>query len=77
MLTFNHGQAGPTFETISYPRTLVWPKPLSGRNSRYSHGRLRDLNLTARYGMHVLAIHRHNRETFRDNLGRLFSLTVG
>ncbi|PCC99079.1 SLC13 family permease [Halopseudomonas pelagia] len=65
LLTFNRDQAA-NFETIS-TRDVVLAEAIVGRNSRYSHRPMRDLNLTARYGMHVLAIHRHN-ENIQDNL---------
>lgn len=65
LLTFNREQAA-NFETIS-TRDVVLAEAIVGRNSRYSHRPMRDLNLTARYGMHVLAIHRHN-ENIQDNL---------
>ncbi len=55
-----------SFETIS-TRDVMLAEAIVGRNSRYSHRPMRDLNLTARYGIHVLAIHRHN-ENIQDNL---------
>lgn len=54
------------FETIS-TRDVMLAEAIVGRNSRYSHRPMRDLNLTARYGIHVLAVHRHN-ENIQDNL---------
>ncbi len=65
LLAFNHEQPA-NFETIS-TRDVVLAEAIVGRNSRYSHRPMRDLNLTARYGIHVLAIHRHN-ENIQDNL---------
>ncbi|WP_093397103.1 SLC13 family permease [Halopseudomonas xinjiangensis] len=65
LLAFNREQAA-RFETIS-TRDVVLAEAIVGRNSRYSHRPMRDLNLTARYGIHVLAIHRHN-ENIQDNL---------
>ncbi|BDX17792.1 sodium:sulfate symporter [Halopseudomonas aestusnigri] len=55
-----------SFETIS-TRDVMLAEAIVGRNSRYSHRPMRDLNLTARYGIHVLAVHRHN-ENIQDNL---------
>ncbi len=65
MLAFNREQIAD-FETIS-TRDVILAEAIVGRNSRYSHRPMRDLNLTARYGIHVLAIHRHN-ENIEDNL---------
>ena len=65
LLAFNHEQSA-SFETIS-TRDVVLAEAIVGRNSRYSHRPMRDLNLTARYGIHVLAVHRHN-ENIQDNL---------
>ncbi|SDT90945.1 SLC13 family permease [Halopseudomonas salegens] len=65
LLAFNHEQSAQ-FETIS-TRDVVLAEAIVGRNSRYSHRPMRDLNLTARYGIHVLAVHRHN-ENIQDNL---------
>jgi len=73
LLAFNREQTGD-FETIS-TRDVVLAEAIVGRNSRYSHRPLRDLNLTARYGIHVLAIHRHN-ENIQDNLDE-FQLQFG
>ncbi|MFN3581815.1 MAG: SLC13 family permease [Pseudomonas sp.] len=73
LLTFNREQAA-NFETIS-TRDVVLAEAIVGRNSRYSHRPMRDLNLTARYGIHVLAIHRHN-ENIQDNLDE-FQLQFG
>ena len=55
-----------SFETIS-TRDVMLAEAIVGRNSRYSHRPMRNLNLTARYGIHVLAVHRHN-ENIQDNL---------
>ncbi len=65
LLAFNREQ-NSNFETIS-TRDVVLAEAIVGRNSRYSHRPMRDLNLTARYGIHVLAIHRHN-ENIQNNL---------
>ena len=46
-----------------------------GRNSRYSHRPLKDLDLTARYGINVLAIHRQD-ESLQGNLDE-FHLQFG
>ncbi|HDZ56926.1 MAG TPA: SLC13 family permease [Pseudomonas xinjiangensis] len=73
LLAFNREQAAD-FETIS-TRDVVLAEAIVGRNSRYSHRPMRDLNLTARYGIHVLAIHRHN-ENIQDNLDE-FQLQFG
>ena len=53
-LSFNRGDA---FETIS-SRDVILAEAIVGRNSRYSHRPMRDLDLTARYGIAVLAVHR-------------------
>ena len=63
LLTINRPDS---FETIS-TRDVLLAEAIVGRNSRYSHRPMRDLNLTARYGIHVLAVHRHN-ENIQDNL---------
>lgn len=63
VLEFNRNQS---FETIS-TRDVVLAEAVVGRNSRYIKRPMRDLNLTARYGMHVLAIHRQH-EPIQDNL---------
>jgi len=55
-LTFNRGDA---FETISNEdMTLV--EAIVGRDSRFSHRPMRDLDLSARYGINVLAVHRQD-----------------
>ncbi len=63
LLEFNRGEA---FETIS-TRDVVLAEAIVGRNSRYSHRPMRDLDLTARYGIHVLAVHRQD-ENIQGNL---------
>ena len=65
LLTFNRNQAA-NFETIS-TRDVTLAEAIVGRSSRYSHRPMRDLNLTARYGIHVLAVHRQN-ENIQENL---------
>lgn len=65
LLTFNRNQAAD-FETIS-TRDVTLAEAIVGRSSRYSHRPMRDLNLTARYGIHVLAVHRQN-ENIQENL---------
>ena len=55
-LSFNRGDA---FETIS-SRDVILAEAIVGRNSRYSHRPMRDLDLTARYGIAVLAVHRQD-----------------
>jgi di/tricarboxylate transporter len=54
------------FQTIS-TRNVVLVEAIVGRQSRYVHRPMRDLDLTARYGIAVLAIHRQN-ENIRTNL---------
>ncbi|MCQ4241408.1 SLC13 family permease [Stutzerimonas stutzeri] len=55
-LAFNRGDA---FETISSEDvTLV--EAIVGRDSRFSHRPMRDLDLSARYGINVLAVHRQD-----------------
>lgn len=54
------------FETIR-SHDVVLAEAIVGRNSRYSHRPMRDLDLTARYGIAVLAVHRQD-EHIRDNL---------
>ncbi len=55
-LAFNRGNA---FETISSEDvTLV--EAIVGRDSRFSHRPMRDLDLSARYGINVLAVHRQD-----------------
>ncbi len=65
LLTFNRNQAA-NFETIS-TRDVTLAEAIVGRSSRYSHRPMRDLNLTARYGIHVLAVHRQ-AENIQENL---------
>ena len=62
-LTFNHSEA---FETIS-SNDAILAEAIVGRNSRYSHRPMRDLDLTARYGIAVLAVHRQD-ENVQGNL---------
>jgi di/tricarboxylate transporter len=62
-LTFNRGDA---FETIS-SEDVTLAEAIVGRNSRYSHRPMRDLDLSARYGIHVLAVHRQD-ENIQGNL---------
>ena len=62
-LSFNRGEA---FETIS-SHNVILAEAIVGRNSRYSHRPMRDLDLTARYGIAVLAVHRQD-ENVQGNL---------
>ena len=62
-LTFNRGEA---FETVS-SQDLILAEAIVGRNSRYSHRPMRDLDLSARYGINVLAVHRQD-ENVSGNL---------
>ena len=62
-LTFNRGEA---FETVS-SQDLILAEAIVGRNSRYSHRPMRDLDLSARYGINVLAVHRQDANV-RGNL---------
>ncbi|QGW21828.1 SLC13 family permease [Stutzerimonas degradans] len=55
-LSFNRGDA---FETVS-SQDLVLAEAIVGRGSRYSHRPMRDLDLSARYGINVLAVHRQD-----------------
>jgi len=73
LLAFNREDSA-SFETIS-TRDVMLAEAIVGRNSRYSHRPMRDLNLTARYGIHVLAIHRQS-ENIQDNLDE-FQLQFG
>jgi len=73
LLAFNREDSA-SFETIS-TRDVMLAEAIVGRNSRYSHRPMSDLNLTARYGIHVLAIHRQN-ENIQDNLDE-FQLQFG
>lgn len=57
------------FETIA-TRDVILVEAIVGRNSRYCDRPMRDLNLTARYGIHVLAVHRQD-ENIRTNLDDL------
>ena len=63
VLEFNRDQS---FETIS-TRNVVLAEAVVARSSRYINRPMRDLNLTARYGIHVLAVHRQD-EHIQDNL---------
>ena len=71
VLEFNRDQS---FETIS-TRDVVLAEAVVARSSRYINRPMRDLNLTARYGIHVLAVHRHD-EHIQDNLDN-FELQFG
>ncbi|MBT8765659.1 SLC13 family permease [Metapseudomonas boanensis] len=62
-LTFNRGEA---FETVSSHDVIV-AEAIVGRSSRYSNRPMRDLDLTARYGIAVLAVHRQD-ENVQGNL---------
>jgi di/tricarboxylate transporter len=62
-LTFNRSEA---FETIS-SHDVILVEAIVGRNSRYSHRPMRDLDLTARYGIAVVAVHRQD-ENVSGNL---------
>ncbi len=62
-LEFSRGNA---FETIA-TRDVMLVEAIVGRNSRYVHRPMRDLDLTARYGIAVLAVHRQD-ENVRSNL---------
>lgn len=57
------------FETIA-TRDVILVEAIVGRNSRYCDRPMRDLNLTARYGIHVLAVHRQD-ENIQSNLDDL------
>lgn len=70
-LSFNRSEA---FETIS-SHDVILAEAIVGRNSRYSHRPMRDLDLTARYGIAVLAIHRQD-ENVQGNLDE-FQLQFG
>ena len=65
-LTFNRGEA---FETVS-SHDVILAEAIVGRGSRYSHRPMRDLDLTARYGIAVLAVHRQD-ENIQGNLDEL------
>lgn len=56
-LSFNRNEA---FETVSTRNDVILAEAIVGRNSRYSHRPMRDLDLTARYGIVVLAVHRQD-----------------
>ena len=57
------------FETIStHDATLR--EVIVGRHSRYTDRQMSDLNLAARYGIHVLAVHRKD-ENIQENLDTL------
>lgn len=62
-LEFSRGHA---FETIAM-RDVMLVEAIVGRNSRYVHRPMRDLDLTARYGIAVLAVHRQD-ENIQSNL---------
>ncbi|MEO4048558.1 SLC13 family permease [Pseudomonas sp. CAU 1711] len=70
-LSFNRGEA---FETISN-HDVVLAEAIVGRNSRFSNRPMRDLDLTARYGIAVLAVHRQD-ENISGNLDE-FQLQFG
>ncbi len=62
-LAFNRGE---DFETV-VDHDVILAEAIVGRNSRYSHRPMRDLDLTARYGINVLAVHRQD-ENVQSNL---------
>lgn len=62
-LTLNRAEA---FETVSR-RDVILAEAIVGRNSRYSHRPMRDLDLIARYGISVVAVHRQD-ENISGNL---------
>lgn len=62
-LSFNRGEA---FETVS-SHDVILAEAIVGRGSRYSNRPMRDLDLTARYGIAVLAVHRQD-ENVSTNL---------
>ncbi len=62
-LEFSRGHA---FETNA-TRDVMLVEAIVGRNSRYVHRPMRDLDLTARYGIAVLAVHRQD-ENIQSNL---------
>ncbi|MDX5371584.1 MAG: SLC13 family permease [Pseudomonadaceae bacterium] len=62
-LSFNRGEA---FETVS-SHDVILAEAIVGRGSRYSNRPMRDLDLTARYGIAVLAVHRQD-ENVSGNL---------
>lgn len=65
-LSFNRGDA---FETIS-SHDVILAEAIVGRSSRFSHRPMRDLDLTARYGIAILAVHRQD-ENIQGNLDDL------
>src|SRR5690606_10564271 len=65
-LAFNRSDA---FETIS-SEDVVLVEAIVGRNSRFSHRPMRDLDLSARYGINVLSVHRQD-ENIQGNLDEL------
>lgn len=62
-LAFNRGE---DFETV-VDHDVILAEAIVGRNSRYSHRPMRDLDLTPRYGINVLAVHRQD-ENVQSNL---------
>ncbi len=62
-LSFSRNEA---FETIS-SHDVVLAEAIVGRNSRFSNRPMRDLDLTVRYGIAVLAVHRQD-ENISGNL---------
>ncbi|TWI54186.1 TrkA family protein [Pseudomonas duriflava] len=62
-LTFHRGEG---FETLS-TEDLILVEAIVGRNSRYIHRPMRDLDLAARYGINLLAVHRQ-AENIQTNL---------
>lgn len=62
-LAFNRGE---DFETV-VDHDVILAEAIVGRNSRYSHRPMRDLDLSARYGINVLAVHRQD-ENVQSNL---------
>src|SRR5690606_28042103 len=65
-LTSNRGEA---FDPVS-SHDVSLAEAIVGRGSRYSHRPMRDLDLTARYGIAVLAVHRQD-ENIQGNLDEL------
>ncbi|TNF33290.1 MAG: SLC13 family permease [Gammaproteobacteria bacterium] len=47
-------------ESSGHSSSAAMMEVIVGRSSRYSHRPMRDLDITARYGIHVLGVHRKN-----------------
>lgn len=68
------GATGHDLETLRR-RDVVMVETIVGQTSRYVQRPIRDLDLAARYGIHLIAVHRRNQSI--DTIGDDFQLHFG